>query len=80
MKLVKCDISELGRSYIPTRNQKILEEFVESGLKCMRVEDHHYASTNSGQTTLMDSIRRFHIIGVRAAARKGKLYLVRIDI
>ena len=80
MKLVKCDISELKLRYMPTRNQRILKEFVESGLRCMRVEDHHYASTNSGQTTLMASINRFHIPGVKVAARRGKLYLVRTDI
>ena len=78
MKLVECNINEIG-TYKKTNNLKILEEFLDSGMVCARVDDYTQVSANGCATSLKTSIKRFNIHGVDAIRRKDNVYLIRTD-
>lgn len=78
MKLVECSINEIG-SYKKTKNLEILEEFLNSGLACARVEEYTQVSANGCSTSLKTSIKRYNLHGMDAIRRKDNVYLIRTD-
>lgn len=78
MQLVPYDVEKI-RYYKPSKNQKILEEFIESGLDCVKLKDWNHKNARSLQSTLYSSKRRFHINNVAIVIRKGGVFLVRTD-
>lgn len=78
MKLVKCDINKVGGMlYKKSCNLKILEEFVESGMECAKVEGWNHSNASVCVTSLNLSIKRYKIGGIHAITRKGEVYLVK---
>lgn len=77
MKLVKCDMNEVKGYYKKTRNQEILEEFVESGLECAKVEEWTNKTANSCANSINYSIKRFGYNNIKAFVRNGIVYLIK---
>lgn len=79
MKMISCDISELINHRRRNSNLHIFEEFLASGLECVKLEDHGHKTARYCQTCLCSSRKRygFHNIGI--ALRCGEVYLYRKD-
>ncbi len=80
MKLLKANYKEVKG----TRNTKVeledfLRSFVETGEKCMLVQNHKYKTAMSGANTMTRVIDRLHI-HVKVFIRKGNIYLENLDI
>lgn len=80
MKLVEYDINKIdgARGYRKSDNLKILEEFVESGMECAKVEGYNNKTAAHCATSLNTSIKRYNLGGIRAISRKGVCYLIKI--
>ena len=80
MTLVPYEKSKVGYAmYKMSKNQKLLNEFVESGLDCAQVNGFTTQDATTCAASLNASIKRFKIAGIRAISRKGCVYLVRED-
>lgn len=81
MKLVEYDIDKIegARNYRRTSNLIILEEFIDSGMECAKVEGFNNKTATHCTTSLNASIKRFNLGGIRAISRKGGCYLIKID-
>lgn len=79
MKLVPTNREKLGHLYKMSKNQKILQEFIDSGEDCVELIDHGHASARNCQTCLCASRRKFGFDNVGIAMRGDKIYLYRKD-
>ena len=83
MKFVECkNVNWRQNSYKSTKLQKLLEEFLDSGYEVaiLEYEDGEYSSVNSVASSLKNSIKRFHMVGVSCVVRDKKAYLVRTSL
>jgi hypothetical protein len=76
MKLVPYDINKAKRRP-KTDNFAVLEEFANSGLECVMIEDYTQKNANICATSLRTSIKRYRRAGVSAFVRDGKVFLVK---
>ena len=77
MRLIPYDVTKLNvGDYNMSRNHEILVEFSESGMKCAKVEGWTCKDCYIAVGSLNSSIKRYKMTGIRAIARKGKVYLV----
>lgn len=76
MTLKPCNVSEVGDLYKKTRNYETLMEFKESGLACAQLEKYPHKDAKSCQSTLLNSIRLFKLVGIKVRVRGQKVYLV----
>lgn len=77
MQLVPYDKAKLGTiKYRRTKNQAILEEFVNSGVECVEIVNFPYRSAKYGQASLMKTVER---LGYRVlvTTRKDRLFLIK---
>lgn len=80
MRLVKCDREVIGNlKSKKSDNYKLLVEFTENGIDCAEVVDFTQKNAKSCATSLVNSIKRFRIHGVKCIQRKEKVYLIKID-
>lgn len=78
MRLVPYDKSKIRSKYFAvTVNQQILDEFVNSGLECAKVEGWTNASPGSAANSLNTSIKRFKYGGIKAVSYNKEVYLVK---
>lgn len=78
MKLVPYEKSKLNYgAYKVSNNYKILNEFVESGLDCARVDGFTSKTAGNCAAALKKSIKRYKFGGISAISRKGCVYLIR---
>lgn len=73
MKLVPYDEKKIGRIYRPCKNQKIIQEFLDSGEKCVKVEDYSHRDAGSCRNALALSAKRMGISNVIVVTRKGRV-------
>jgi hypothetical protein len=78
MKLIPADINEVKRAYAHVR--KIIQEFHESDLDCVKVEDWTHKDAGSCAWSLNSSAKRGGYHNIKAAVRKGKVYLIKEEI
>lgn len=80
MKLVEYDINKIEgvKLYKKSENLKILEEFIESGMDCAKIEGFNQKSAMGCAASLNSSIKRYNIGGIRAISRKEKCYLIKM--
>lgn len=81
MKIVpfnKKEIRDLNR-YRHTKNQKILQDFIDSGLDCVKIEDYPHKSASVCCGVLRKSAERFHMNNIEILYRGEDVYLVRKD-
>lgn len=76
MKLVPYDKNNI-EGYKPTSNYELLNEFVNSGFECAKIENWNHKSVYSAQSSFQSSIKRFHMNNVKVIVRGDNLYLVK---
>lgn len=80
MKLIPYDEKKLGHTWKPCKNQKIIQEFIDSGEKCVKLEGWTHKDAFHCQRSMTLSIARMHVNQVIAISRKGEVFLLRTDI
>lgn len=80
MRLVAYDMNKLstGRGFAKTKNLEIIEEFVDSGMDCAKVEDFTQKNADVCANGLNQSIKRFSKKGIKAISRNGEVFLIKI--
>lgn len=76
MKFVPCNETIYARS----DNFRLLDEFMQSGLKCARVEGSTHKKPCSCTSSLNESAKRFNFFSVKAVVRNGEVYLINTSI
>ena len=64
--------------YKKTKNQIVLEEFVASDAKVVKIEGYPQKTARGCASSLHNAIKRFHVNGVKACTRNGEPYLVKV--
>lgn len=79
MKLVPYNKDDLRikRSY--TDNYKILMEFAESDLDCVKLEGWTQKNAKSAQQSMWNSIRRYHLYGIKVVVRGNNVFLLKVN-
>lgn len=78
MKLVPYDARKV-KGYKLCRNQQLIQEFLDSGLDCAKIEDFPHKDARSCMAALSVSAKRMGIGNVIACSRKGEVFLIRTD-
>lgn len=79
MYLEKCKMEDLySLCYTRTKNEKLLEEFVNSDMEIAEVKDYTNKDAKSCSNSLNLSIKRFHMTGIKSIIRNGKVYLIKV--
>lgn len=81
MRLVKRDRKEINYlGYLKkSRNQLLLEDFMNNGSDCMEIVDYNHSNIKSCFNSISKSIIRFGFKDIKCVTRKGKVYLIRIS-
>ena len=78
MKLAPYNRENMAKSYRLGKNQKLLLDFIDSGLDCARVEDFPHKSATICQSVLRISAARIGLgNSIRICTRGGEVYLLR---
>ena len=80
MKLVQVKESALSRFMKTTSNKEIIDEFIESGMKCAEVTEYSCKNAYVCAASLNSSIKRYRVFNVKAVSRNNRVYLVREEI
>lgn len=76
MKMVPYDMKQLN--YKPTKNLKILEEFMNGDADCVQLVDHGHKDAKCAQSCLRSSIVRFGYADRLAVVIRGdNVFLVK---
>lgn len=70
----------LCKRYRNTRNHKIIEQFVQSGERCVLLDSKKYRDAVSCLQSITASIKRYGYTNVEAHMRSKQIYLVRSDM
>lgn len=75
MGLVKCEVPKF---YKRTKNLELLEEFIQSGEKCVRIDgwEERYQNRTSLQSSMNNSIRKFNVTQVKCIVRGNEVFLI----
>lgn len=81
MRLVECDINKVDLKSYKKRTKwlKVIDEFVESGMGCCRLEDYTNKDAASCESALNHAIKNYKKKGIKAVIRNGVVYLVKIE-
>lgn len=78
MKLVQYDINKLiKKKRVRSNNLAILEEFMNSGLDCVKVEGFTNKNTKSCCNSLNLSIKRYGYKTIKSVTYGGEVFLVK---
>lgn len=79
MKLIPYDYKEAMKKkrYKPTRNLGILEEFIESGLDCVKLEGYDHKNAETATSSFKSSIKYYGMTNVECFYRKDEVFLIR---
>ena len=80
MKLVPVDEKMLTGGYKTTSNKQIIDEFIESGMKCAEIEGFTQKDAKSCACSFYQTIKRFRVFNVKAIVRKNRVFLIREEI
>lgn len=82
MKLVPYNKNDIDRKHLyrQGRNMRMLEEFMESGLDCVKIEDYPHKNATICQQNLTVSITRMGLRkSVKVVKRKDEVFLLRTN-
>lgn len=79
MKLVPYDAKEIIKGYKLCKNQRLIQEFLNSGLDCAKLEDFPQKDAKGCASSLSISLKRMGINNVKVCSRKGNVFLLKID-
>lgn len=79
MKLIPYDIKEAMKKkrYKPTNNLELLEEFIESGLDCVKVEGWTQKNAEICTSSIKSSIKYYGMTNIECFYRKDEVFLIR---
>ena len=77
MNLRPCEIEEIGGWYKKSKNQMILDKFVEGDFSCAEVTNYTHKNVRAAQVSFCNSIRKFKYANVHVVVRGEKVYLVK---
>lgn len=79
MTLIPYDKSKIEylEGYSKTKNQKILEEFINSDMDCAEVVEYTNKDAHSVTNSLNLAIKRFRYANIRAISRKDRAFLIK---
>lgn len=81
MTLVPYDVTKLNtKGYKMSKNQKLLEEFLNSDMTCAEVKDFTTVNGYGYAASLNQSIKRFRMANIRAISRSGRVFLIKTPI
>jgi hypothetical protein len=80
MKLIPYDINKIRGSkwYSKSENLRILEEFNDSGLECVKVENYTCKDAYNCASSLKNSIKIYRMPWIKAMARNGEVFLIKV--
>ena len=76
MRLVPCELEPKEYGFKKTKNFKILNEFIKSGMKCAQVEGYPQKTAHNCACSFRQSIKHFGMNHIFVITRKGKVYLI----
>lgn len=81
MRLVECDKSEINTRQVFKKSKwmKVIDEFLESGMECCKVENYTNKDAKSCSAALNVAIKHYHKGGIRACLSDGVVYLIKIE-
>lgn len=79
MRVVEYDINNIDlKGYRGKTNWlKVIDNFVESDMACVRIEEYINKSPESCVSAINKSIKRYRKNGIKAIIRNGEVYLVK---
>lgn len=78
MILKAYDIKKINaKLFSKTENRKLLEEFIDSNLACAKVECFPQKNSKVCTSSLNNSIKTYHMLGIKAIERKGQVFLIK---
>lgn len=78
MKLVPYDKANVA--YKLCKNQRVIDEFIRSGLDCVKIENYTQSTPYICRHSLANAIRRMGLQStVYACTYKKEVFLIRID-
>lgn len=80
MKMVPYDVNKIENCYIPGRNQKIIQDFIDSDSICVKIEDYPHKSAKNCQIAMIRSLKAMHIKTVKVIVRGKNVFLLKVDI
>lgn len=80
MKLIPYDEKKLGRIWKACKNQQIIQEFLDSGERCVKLEGWTHKDAFHCQRSMTLSITRMHVNQVIVVTRNGEVFMIRTDI
>lgn len=80
MKITPYDINKLGtmKGYAKSDNLRLLEEFVNSDLDCVKIEDYPHKRAAGCYTSFYSAIKRYNMTGVKVCTRGEDVFLVKV--
>lgn len=76
MRLKQWERAKLGRCG-KTDNRSVLEEFIESGFECAKVEGWKHKNASVCVSSLTGSIHTYKMCGIKAVTKRGDVYLIK---
>lgn len=82
MKLVECNKNDIRRFglYKKSKLQTLLEEFIDSGMVCAKIEGWTQTSVSSAQSSISRAIVRYKMYNIQCISRRGEVFLIRTDM
>lgn len=79
MKLIAYDINKINNigNYKNSENMRLINEFVESDMDCVKVEGWTHAHANSCANSFVQTLKRMKKSGIEVVSRKGEVYLIK---
>lgn len=82
MKFKACDVSEIGKVSYDRYccNLDLIDKFVESGLKCVELEDYPHKTPQSCRESFYLSIKRSSHSRIKVTQRGKRVFLINTAI
>lgn len=79
MKMIACDKTDItnDHSYKRSKWLKLIDDFLESDMDCVRIEDYTNKDKDSCYAALYNAIKRYRKSGIRLVMRNGEVYLIK---
>lgn len=62
-----------------TANMRLLEDFADADLDCVKVVGWNHSSAYSCVHALNESAKRYHLYHIKAISRKGEVFLIKLN-
>ena len=68
----------MNMDYKPTKNQALIEEFINKDWEAARVCDYTHKDANSCAWSINAAIKRFRKTGIKAIVRNNDVFLIKL--